>query len=301
MPDQPKRGHMTYSVIIPTYNEGRHLRETVASVLSTATAQTEVIVVNDSSTDGSADCLRGLNGVVVLRNASRSGVAVSRANGMDAATGDWLVCIDAHNTFPVGWQDAIARAATQLEGGYGYLLGSELHYGDYHITGTYYPEPNLYPHQLPRQAIDAPYAVMSLPGGCHIIRRDYYNDIGGYDRGMLPPWGGEDMELSLRVWMLGGEVCIIPGLEITTLFKPSFPADWHMTYEVTIANVMRVAYIYLDAERLSAYITTQQDHFAYEGARSLMLGAGTVGRASDLARRFVRTTDELFERFGIDW
>ena len=294
---------LRYSVVIPSYNEGERLLQTVESILATATHPTEVIVVDDASTDGSATGLRGkpwrLSHVRVLRNNDRSGVAVSRATGMDAASGDWLICIDAHNTFPPAWQDHIEQAAHQLSGGYGYLLGPELHYGQNHLTGTYYPDPDLYPHMMGRQEQRSPYAVMSIPGACHIIRRDYYRAIGGYDRLMLPPWGGEDMELSLRVWMLGGECNIIPGLDIWTLLKDCF--EYPMTHRITIGNVLRVAHLYLDDDRLEKHIETQIDHPSFRDAYRLMRVCGTMDRYEELRPWFRRTTDEVFERFGIAW
>ena len=294
---------MRYSVVIPSYNEGERLAQTVRSIISTATCQTEIVVVDDGSDDRSADALRNIRTrrhvVRVLRNPKRSGVAVSRANGMDAAHGDWLLCIDAHNRFPRRWQQAIEDAARQLDGGYGYLLGPELQYGHYYLTGTYYPAPDLYPVQLPQQVASKPYQAMSLPGACHVIRRDYYHDIGGYDRCMLPPWGGEDMELSLRVWMLGGECRIVPGFIMHTALKESF--EYPMRFETTIGNVLRVAHIYLDDQRLEQHIETQVGHPAYQRAEQLVRAAGTKDRRHELEACFNRTIDDLFELFEIKW
>ena len=66
---------LRYSVVIPSYNEGERLLQTVESILATATHPTEVIVVDDASTDESATGLRGkpwrLSHVRVLRNTDR--------------------------------------------------------------------------------------------------------------------------------------------------------------------------------------------------------------------------------------
>lgn len=292
-----------FSVVIPTFNEGERLKHTVESILATATEHVEIVIIDDASTDGSAERLDALSwrlhGVRVYRNAQRSGVAASRANGMDLATGDWLLCIDAHNRFPDNWQNAIEEAVDALDGGYGYLLGPELHYGDYHITGLVHPEPDLYGHQLARQPGPMPYRSMTLPGACHIIRRDWYVETGGYDRNMLPPWGGEDFEYSLRCWMLGGECRVIPDMEMTTHFATEW--KYPMTFSITIGNVLRVAQIYLDDDRLAQYISTQDAHPEFPDALRRAIASGSQERRCELQARFARTLDELFEIFGVDW
>jgi glycosyltransferase involved in cell wall biosynthesis len=73
--------HDKVTVVIPAYNEAA----TIADVARRARAQLpQVIVVDDGSTDGTADCLQGLD-VTVLRNAENLGKAVSLWRGMQAA------------------------------------------------------------------------------------------------------------------------------------------------------------------------------------------------------------------------
>uniref|UniRef100_A0A8C6ZB20 Ricin B lectin domain-containing protein n=1 Tax=Nothoprocta perdicaria TaxID=30464 RepID=A0A8C6ZB20_NOTPE len=85
-----------------------------------------------------------------------------------------------------------------------------------------------------------------MAGGLFSIDRRYFFELGTYDPG-LEVWGGENMELSFKVWMCGGEVEIIPCSRVGHIFRNdnpySFPKDRISTVE---RNLARVAEVWLD-------------------------------------------------------
>lgn len=88
------------SVVIPNYNYARYVTQAVDSILaqSLSPGDLEVIVVDDASTDSSWEVLqryRGDSRVTILRHGENSGIATSWNDGMAAARGRYIACLDA--------------------------------------------------------------------------------------------------------------------------------------------------------------------------------------------------------------
>jgi glycosyltransferase involved in cell wall biosynthesis len=81
------------SVIIPTFNRVALLKETVQSVRNQTFRDFELIVVNDGSSDGTAQWLDGQPDLRVFTQENR-GIAASRNKGAAAARGLWLAFLD---------------------------------------------------------------------------------------------------------------------------------------------------------------------------------------------------------------
>lgn len=54
-----------------------------------------------------------------------------------------------------------------------------------------------------------PYKSPTHAGGLFAMDRDYFISLGGYDEGLLV-WGGENFELSFKIWQCGGQILWVP-------------------------------------------------------------------------------------------
>lgn len=82
------------SVIIPTYNRGWILKEAVDSVLSQTFCDFELIVVDDGSTDNTADILDAYQDQIITIRQENQGVSAARNKGIASASGELLSFLD---------------------------------------------------------------------------------------------------------------------------------------------------------------------------------------------------------------
>src|SRR5690242_9391093 len=93
------------SVIIPSYNCARFVAESVESMLRQSVPPSEVIVVDDGSTDDTLAVVRGYAGRVTVVQAPHGGYASARNHGLARATGEWVAFHDADD---VALEDRLA-------------------------------------------------------------------------------------------------------------------------------------------------------------------------------------------------
>lgn len=90
------------SIVIPAYNEEESIAEVleqIARVMNSGDIEYEIIVVDDGSTDNTAEVLKELN-VKVVRHTYNKGYGASLKTGIRKAAGDIIVITDADGTYP---------------------------------------------------------------------------------------------------------------------------------------------------------------------------------------------------------
>ncbi len=89
------KNEYTISVVIPAYNAGAYIARAIDSVLAQSRLADEIIVVDDGSTDNTAEVVtRYESGVKYIRQ-DNAGASVARNTGIEAATGQWIAFLDA--------------------------------------------------------------------------------------------------------------------------------------------------------------------------------------------------------------
>ncbi len=285
----------TVSVVIITRNEGAELERTVRNVRRTLPARRrEVIVVDDGSTDGSVARLRALRDVRVTRSEG-IGVANARNLGASAATGDVIVFCDAHMTLPPRWDRALVEPLESRQ------VGATAP-GIYSVTqptrrgfGLYLAGPELrarwwaYPGPSPTR-------VPVLPGCFLAMRREVFDATGGFDPGMRQ-LGGNDNELSLRLWLLGYDLLVVPTIEAGHLFRTRIPFD--ATWAAVVHNRLRTAFVHFREERIERVVDALRAYQAFPSGLAMTAAGDMFARRAQLHARRQRSDDWFFEAFGL--
>jgi GT2 family glycosyltransferase len=285
----------TVSVVIVSRNEGRELRLTVENLCDTLPRrQRELIVVDDGSTDGSTRFLKRYPEVRLVRSTG-VGVANARNLGGAQASGDAIVFCDAHMRMPKGWHrplleplqsetvGAVAPGVYSLEEprrrGFGlYVSGPDLH------------------ARWNQQPGKKPVPVAVLPGCFLAMRRDVFKATGGFDSGMRQ-LGGNDNELSLRLWLLGYELLIVPRIEVGHLFRTTIPFD--ATWAAVLHNRLRTAFVHFGHARIGRVIDALRSYESFPHGLAMTIDGDMFTRRRVLHAERQRSDDWFFERFGL--
>lgn len=114
---------LTISIIIPSYNEENHLPACLDAIAAQTTAPDEVIVIDNNSTDRTAQIAANYPFVKILSE-KRRGVAYARDTGFNAASSILIGRIDADTVLPIDWIEKVkefyatpANSSRGLSGG----------------------------------------------------------------------------------------------------------------------------------------------------------------------------------------
>jgi glycosyltransferase involved in cell wall biosynthesis len=285
------------SAVVITRNEASNLRRTVENLQDTLPGSAEIVVVDDGSTDGSADFLTAGENRARLVRSNDLGVAGARNWGARHATGDILIFADAHIAAPSGWWIPMVELLANPSVGAVAPAVADIEESACKGFGLRLAGPDLTVDWIERQG-DQPYQVPLLPGCCWAMRRDTFEATGGFD-GALIRWAGDDTELSLRLWLLGYELWLAPQVEVVHLFREERP--FHVEWSWVLHNRLRMAFVHFDTGRITRVVEALRDHEDFAAAVALTAASDASARRAALAARRLRSDDWFFERFGLGW
>lgn len=223
------------SVIIPSHNYSKYLPEAIKSVLHQETSfNYEIIVVDDASTDESAeiaDNLLHMQQGMVLRNSSNLGVAKTRNRGIEAASGKYIVCLDADDMF---------GSSLFLQTLYGGIVNSPELGIVYSGLGLLQEDESgkFIPSQWPSKFdANAQFRGHNQIPTCCMFRKEAWRRAGGYKFYAEP---SEDGELWTRIIALGYDA-----RQVTS--EPIFYYRWHensLSSDIRSGRVEAVNWLY---------------------------------------------------------
>lgn len=101
------------SVILPTFNRAHLIAESIESVLAQSVPPIEIVVIDDGSTDGTAEVVKRFDGIVKYVHKENGGKVSGINLGLQHITGDYVLIMDDDDLLPV---DAIENLMTPFVG-----------------------------------------------------------------------------------------------------------------------------------------------------------------------------------------
>jgi glycosyltransferase involved in cell wall biosynthesis len=183
----------TVSVIIPTYNYGRFLREALDSALAQTYRPLEVIVVDDGSTDDTPQVLAAYGDRILVIRQNNLGVGAARNTGIAAARGEYLAFLDSDDIWkPQAIEHEIARFID--DPGLGLVhCGAESFDRD---GKTLSVSLNGLEGWVAADLLRLDQEVVAAPGSGIMVPKRVAEEIGGYDASLQP---SEDWDFCYRI------------------------------------------------------------------------------------------------------
>ena len=177
------------SVIIPCFNHGQYIQEAIDSVLQIKNIGYEIIIIDDGSTDPfTISKLHELKetGFTILSQ-HNSGLAHTRNKGIEAASGKYILPLDADNKIK---PEYIYKALPLLESDeFDIVYSKPLFFGTYSSGRHYKTRPFEIMDLIVENYIDA----------CAVYKKEVWEKLNGYDTTMPYP-GQEDWEFWIHAF-----------------------------------------------------------------------------------------------------
>lgn len=205
--------HPTVSVVIPTYNCAEYVGSAVDSVLAQTYAPVEVIVVDDGSTDDTAEILRPYLGRITFLPQPNRGVAAARNAGIAHSTGQLVAFLDADDL----WHPEKLAEQVRLfefEPDLGVCFTNYAPFGEARPYLTGFDRGDGWFYRLPRRSLGRDAYVLECQSlvkefilhGTYpcwtstvVVRRSYLTAAGGFSENWTGYGFVEDIHLWLRL------------------------------------------------------------------------------------------------------
>lgn len=262
------------SVIIPTFNRLELLRETVESVRNQTFRDFEVIVVNDGSSDGTAQWLDEQADIRHI-DQENSGIAASRNNGAAMAQGQWLAFLD-HD-------DIWAQDKLEIQGEFvennpdvGLVAARHVRLGRSHSSARHH-------RWIKGDLFVKAYSESFIHTSSVMIRRDVFHKIGGFPTHYR---FADEFDVWLKI-AAQHSIAYVDDVLVFIRFYESNTSHNRIGVRTDTYDILMKNY---DEERIprAVFLQTMSDHDISFGRAHL--GAGDYEQALQWFRQSIRRT-----------
>ncbi|XP_043411561.1 polypeptide N-acetylgalactosaminyltransferase-like 6 [Prionailurus bengalensis] len=297
------------SIIIPFHNEGwTSLLRTIHSIINRTPESliAEIILVDDFSDrehlkDKLEEYMARFSKVRIVRTKKREGLIRTRLLGASMARGEVLTFLDSHCEVNVNWLPPLLN---QIALNHKTIVcpmidvidhnhfGYEAQAGDA-MRGAFdwemYYKRIPIPPELQRADPSDPFESPVMAGGLFAVDRKWFWELGGYDPG-LEIWGGEQYEISFKVWMCGGEMFDVPCSRVGHIYRKYVP--YKVPSGTSLArNLKRVAETWMD--EFAEYIYQRRPEYRH-------LSTGDISAQKEL-RKQLKCKDFKWFMAAVAW
>ena len=203
------------TVVIVNWNSGNFLRQCIEDLRKQDLSPSKVLVVDNSSDDGSADFIDNLTGIELHRLNSNLGFAGGNNYALELIDTEYVALLNP-DAFPEpGWLQEMMSAANEYEEAVAFGSCQMLHDSDglidgmgdvCHISGLIWRRGHGHPLlKLGR----TPFEIFSPCAGAAIYRTDAVKALGGFDEDFF--CYVEDVDLGFRLRLSGYKAMLVPG------------------------------------------------------------------------------------------
>jgi len=247
------------SIIVIFHNEAwSTLMRTIYSVINRSPDYllVEIILVDDASTmehlgQKLQDAVDAMDKVKLVRQKVREGLMRTRITGVKAAKAKVVTFLDSHIEATEGWLEPLLERVALNPKAVACPVIEEVNDKTFQykfvtrdLEGVFYWNLDFGWKEV-FQTNWAPYESAAMAGGLFTIDKDWFEHLGFYDEGM-EVWGGENLELSFKVWMCGGIIEIVPCSRVGHIFRSFSPYKWRTDLKIPEYNYIRVADTWMD-------------------------------------------------------
>jgi cellulose synthase/poly-beta-1,6-N-acetylglucosamine synthase-like glycosyltransferase/peptidoglycan/xylan/chitin deacetylase (PgdA/CDA1 family) len=227
--------HPSVTVVVPAYNEAVGIERAVRSLAASTYRDLDIVVVDDGSTDATADIVAGigLDRVRLLRRAN-GGKAAALTTGIRASAADVIVMVDGDTVFEPETVERLVRPFA--DPGVAAVAGNTKVGNRRGLLGRWQHIEYVIGFNLDRRMYEVFESTPTVPGAIGAFRRDVLVELGGVSSDTL----AEDTDLTLSIGRLGLHVAYAEDALAWTEAPSTLSGLWRQRYRWSFGTMQAV-------------------------------------------------------------